>query len=114
MPHQTHGLHHFHKRKRIHKKLEPYPHPNRRKKFLDRSIYVIGLLAPIMTIPQIIKIWFEKNASGLALVTWITYLIVAIFWIIYGIEHKEKPLVFIFSSWIILDTLMIIGIMLYG
>jgi uncharacterized protein with PQ loop repeat len=107
-------LHHFHKRKRISKKLEPYPHPNKWVRFLDKLIYIIGIFGPLMTIPQVTKIWIERNPIGISAVSWISYTIMAIIWFIYGIVHKEKPLVVMYSIWFILDLLIVIGVLLYG
>jgi len=38
-------------------KEEPYPHPNKWKRLMDKLIYFAGVLGPIMTIPQLSKIW---------------------------------------------------------
>ncbi len=114
MAHNTHGLHHAHIRKRIHQGHEPYPHPNKWKGFMDRAIYFVGMFGLIMTIPQLSGIWIYKNASGVSAISWTAYLITAIFWTIYGIMHKEKPIIFIYSIWIILDILIVIGTLLYG
>ncbi len=114
MTNHTEGLHHHHVRKRIHQKHEPYPHPHKWKRFIDRAIYVVGLFGPIMTIPQLSKIWIEKNASGVSAISWAAYLVVAIFWVIYGVAHKEKPIIVISSVWIILELLIVMGILLYG
>lgn len=97
------GLH-DHIKKSKHKKPGP---------FIDRAIYGIGLVGPIMTIPQITKIWIEKNTSGISALSWTSYMIVAIFWIIYGLAHKEKPLVFISGIWIVLDGFILAGTVLY-
>ena len=110
----TSVTHHIHKRKRIYEKKEPYPHPKPWKRILDKLIYVVGILGPLFTIPQILKIWVEKNATGISLITWIAYLIGAICFMLYGISHKEKPLIVIYSSLIVVDILVIIGILLYG
>jgi len=56
MINHTEPIHHYHTRKRIYKKLEEYPPPNNWKRFLDKSIYVVGAVCPIMTIPQLMKI----------------------------------------------------------
>ena len=108
------GLHHAHRRKRIHQKHEKYPHPNKWKRRMDKAIYIVGILGPIMTLHQIYKIWFEQNAVGVSPVSWATYLIVACFWVAYGVLHKEKPIIFIFGFWIILDILIVIGTLIYG
>jgi len=107
------GLHHFSRRKRIYQKHEPYPHPNKWKRLMDKLIYVIGILGPIMTIPQLMKVWIEKNVAGLSIVSWGAYLIIAIFWLVYGIMHKDKPIVFSSGLWIIVHSLIIVGVVLY-
>ncbi len=106
--------HHMHKRKRIYKYKEPYPHPNPWKRFLDKFIYFIGLLGPVLTIPQIAKIWSEQDASSLSLITWVAYLVGSICFLLYAIAHKEKPLIIIYSSLILVHVFVLIGIMLYG
>ena len=108
------GLHHHHVRKRIYQKHEPYPHPVKWKRFIDRVIYLVGLVGPIMTIPQLTKIWIEKNASGVSAVSWAAYMLVAIFWIIYGIAHKEKPIILFSSVWIVLEFFIVLGTLMYG
>ena len=108
------GLHHAHVRKRIHEKHEPYPHPERFRRFMDKSIYVVAIVGPVMTIPQVTKIWISKNAAGISLISWVTYLITAFFWLIYGHLHKVKPIIFSGYLWIVLEVLIIIGAVLYG
>ena len=114
MINHTEPIHHYHTRKRIYKKLEEYPPPNNWKRFLDKSIYVVGAVCPIMTIPQLMKIWVEKNASGVSAISWSAYLVAAIFWLSYGITHKEKPIILTYSIWILLEIFIVIGTLMYG
>jgi len=107
-------LHNIHERKRIHLKKEPYPHPNKFKRFFDKFAYFVGVLGALITLPQIMKIWIEKNASGVSLISWTGYLVGAMFWLTYAILHKEKPLILTYSIWIILDILIVIGVFIYG
>lgn len=110
----TDGLHHFHKRKRIHERHEPYPHPERLKRFVDGLIYAGGVLGPLATIPQFVKIWIEKNAAGVSALSWTGYFIGSVFWLLYGIVHREKPIIFVYVVWICLNLLIVIGVLLYG
>lgn len=114
MANHTEPIHHYHTRKRIYHKLEEYPHPDKWKRFLDKSIYIVGAVGPIMTIPQLMKIWVEKNASGVSVISWGAYLVTAIFWLSYGIAHKEKPIIFTYSIWIVLEIFIVIGTLMYG
>lgn len=108
------GLHHFLSRKFLYQKLEPYPHPDKLKRILDKLIYVAGIAGPVMTIPQVTIIWVDKNASGVSLVTWIAYLIITIFWLFYGLVHKEKPIIISNILWIIFEVVIIAGIIMYS
>ncbi len=108
-----HGLHHFHKRKRVHQKLEKYPHPNKWKRLMDRLIYVVAFVSPVMTIPQIYAIWIMQNASGVSIASWLTYTISAIFWLIYALMHKEKPLIFSSALWVFMDVAVVVGVLIY-
>jgi uncharacterized protein with PQ loop repeat len=103
-------LHHLHRRK----KHGPYPHPNKFKRFIDKSIYIVAVFGIVMTIPQIMKIWVQKNAAGVSAVSWTAYIITAIFWLIYGVLHKEKPIIFTYSIWIVLEVFIVIGTLMYG
>jgi len=110
----VYGLYHLHKRKRIHQNGEPYPHPNKFKRVMDKLAYVIGLLGILFTLPQLTRIWFDKVASGVSIITWGAYFFGALFWIVYGIAHKEKPLIFTYSMAAILDILIVVGTLMYG
>jgi uncharacterized protein with PQ loop repeat len=107
------GQHHLHKRKRIHVKHEKYPSKNKWKRFLDKIMYPIAFIGPLMMIPQILKIYIAKDASALAASTWILFFFISIMWMIYGATHKDKV---IFSSniaWLISYAFLIAGIILY-
>lgn len=84
------------------------------RKFFDKFIYVIGIGGPSMTIPQVIKIWSEKNAGGISLIAWFGYTFFSILWLIYGILHHEKPIIVTNVTIIILNALVIAGTLLYG
>lgn len=101
------GFHHYRKRRRGTKERGV-------KTFLDRAIYIGVFLGPIGILPQIIKIWTEKNATGVSSFTWIGYFVGAIFWVVYGLTHKEKPIV-LTNIFIGLEALVIIiGVFLFS
>jgi len=80
----------------------------------DKWMPFIGLLGPIMTMPQLFKVWMEKDASSLSLATWITYLMLALFWSSYGYLHKQKPLIITFSIYIFIHSFIVFGIVVYS
>lgn len=110
----THPIHHMHIRKRMHQNLEQYPHPNKMKRMLDKSIYAIGVVGPIMTIPQIINVWIEKETSGISLLSWSTYTILALIWLFYGYVHKEKPIIIAHIFSFLVNFAVVFGAFLYA
>ena len=110
----AHPVHHYHKRKRIYRNYEPYPSRKRSKRFMDKIVYLVAILGPIMTIPQFLKVYVEQNVSGLSLISWSSYFLINIVWLCYGILHKEKPIVLAYSAWMIMNGLIALGIVVYG
>ena len=108
MPHSK-GLHHYHLRKR----KEPFPNSNKLKRFMDKAVIAVGIISFLFTIPQVTKIWVGKDAAGVSLISWVTFTIAAVFWLIYGILHKEKPIIITYAGWIIIDFIIVLGILIY-
>ena len=105
------GLHHYHKRKRS---GESYPHENKWFRLMDELIYIVAVSGPLMTLPQVLKIWIEQNASGVSVLSWGAYLVGAFFWIVYGFMHNEKPIIVANLLWLIFTSLIIAGVVIYG
>ncbi|PLX28814.1 hypothetical protein C0581_00785 [Candidatus Parcubacteria bacterium] len=109
------ALHHLNKRKRVHtKELEPYPHPRKFKAFVDHAVYAAGILGPMFGALQVYKIWSTQNASGVSLSLFGSHVVFNIIWLIYGTLHKEKPIIIMYSLWIVVNTLVVIGTLLYS
>jgi uncharacterized protein with PQ loop repeat len=108
------AVHHFHRRKRIYQKHEPYPSRNRLKNILDKLIYAVAILSPIATLPQVTKIWIEQNASGVSLTSWVSFLVINCFWLTYGLVHKEKPIIIANGASIVMHIAIVSGIIMYG
>lgn len=107
-------LHHFHKRKRIYKNYEPYPHPNKWKRVMDKLIYAAIVIKLTMTVPQVVLIWTTQNASGVSMYTWITYAASSTVWTLYGIMHKEKPIIISSTISLVLEITIVGGTIFYG
>lgn len=108
------ATHHHYLRKRIHVRHEAFPHPDKTKQFFDKLIYLIVFLSPIMNVPQLLKIWIEKDASGISLISWISFSFFSLIWLIYGVLHKEKAIIFMNFALVIIQALVATGAVLYG
>jgi uncharacterized protein with PQ loop repeat len=106
------GRHHQNTRK-IYSNIEQYPHPDRLKNFVDKLVIMAGIVGVFMTLPQIWLIYFQKTAVGLSLISWISYWMIGMVWLFYGIIHREKPIIIINSMWFFLHLSIVIGIIIY-
>ena len=114
MVHDTLIEHHQHIRKRIHKRFEKYPHPEQFKNLLDKLVYIAGFFGLVMTIPQIAKIWIEKDGTGISVISWISYFLIGGVMIVYAVVHKEKPLIITYALWEVFYIIIIVGAIIYG
>ena len=108
------GLHHFHIRKRIHKHHEPYQHPDRLKRSVDKMIYVVALVGPLFNLPQLLKVWLSQNATGVSAISWGAFMFVAAFWLMYGILHRSKPIIIANIFYLFFQAAIFLGAVLYG
>jgi MtN3 and saliva related transmembrane protein len=83
-------------------------------RFLERTIYLLAIAGPVLTLPQVYKIWTLKTAVGFSLITWGGYLVLSFMWLMYGIFTDAKPLIVANSCWIVLHGFIITGIVMYG
>ena len=114
MPIKSGAIHHLSMRKRIYQKHEKYPHPKKLINIFDKLIYIAIIVGPIMIFPQLFTIWYHKQATGVSLTSWISFVILNFIWLGYGILHKEKPIIYTSISAVILQTLVVVGVILYG
>ncbi|MFC1755552.1 hypothetical protein ACFL96_19535, partial [Thermoproteota archaeon] len=77
-------------------------------------VFVAGIATPIITLPQVFEIWYHKNAAGVSVFTWISYLLIAVILGIYGLKVKAKPLIIMYFSMAVLEVFIIIGAVRYG
>ncbi|MDO8514373.1 MAG: PQ-loop domain-containing transporter [bacterium] len=108
------GLHHLHLRKRISRGLEPFPARTLWKRSLDKVVLGVGIIGPLASIPQVLKIYLVQDATGLSGISWGIWALLDIPWIIYGLVHRERPIIVAYSLWFTVNSLVFIGAMMYG
>ena len=62
------------------------------RKAVDSMAYIVGVSGNIAVIPQILKAW-QSNAPGLAVLTWLLFVGIGFIWLVYAIQHQQKPLI---------------------
>jgi len=110
----SHHLHHLHKRAQAHKDIEQFPSINPKIKFLDDILLVVAVIGPLVTIPQIIQIFTTQDVRGLSPITWGMYALFNILWLIYGVVHKEKPLIITYTLWFFMNSTIFASIFIFS
>jgi len=83
--------------------------------FVNDAVYFFGGFAVIVVIPQIMNVWIYKKIDGVSPITWAGFLLASLFWVFYGIIHKEKQIIVINALGFFMNFLVILGLILsYG
>ena len=102
-----------HKRKRSNANKDPYPHPKASRRFLDNLVIWLGIGNIIATIPQVFQIFSTQDASGVSAMSWGYYTIFYAVLSVYGIVHKEKPLIITYLGGVVLFAVIFVGALIY-
>lgn len=85
----------------------------KKKHIINFICTIFAILMPLTTIPQIVLLYSTKEAAGLSLTMWIMYLIGVIPFLLFGIINKHVQLIILNSLWLVVQSIMITGIVLY-
>lgn len=114
MTHPIEEIHHQHDPKGIHSKHAKLAHNNKLVRFYDHFIYIIVVAAPIANLPQLFKIWIEKDASGVSAISWFLFSVMSVSWLIYGLLHKNKHILLMNGALMLVQAFIAIGAVIYN
>ena len=81
---------------------------------LEKVLRSLSIITMLMTVPQVFTVWVGRNAGGVSLVSWASYLIAACMWFVYGIQKKDKTIYLACVGWIVLDAAIVLGVIIHG
>jgi uncharacterized protein with PQ loop repeat len=81
---------------------------------LRRILGGMSIFTMLMTIPQVLSIWVGHQAAGVSMLTWSTYFVSAILWFWFGMRTGDKNIYLPCIGWILLDSAVIVGVIIYG
>ena len=81
---------------------------------LERVLRVFSVLTMLMTVPQVLAIWVGGTAGGVSLISWISYLLSACLWFVYGLRKRDKTIYLACIGWIVLDAAVVIGVIVHA
>lgn len=83
------------------------------KKLIGKLVLAAAFIGPLLTLPQIVKIFTTKTAEGVSFFTWFAFTILSVVWLIYGVIYKNKPIIIANTLWLIFDGLVSVGALIY-
>lgn len=83
------------------------------KKEVYEIAMIVAVVQPLMVLPQALQIYNNHSAADVSLLTWSMLLIFNISNFIYGLVFRIKPLIINNAIWVIVDTAVVVGILLY-
>lgn len=86
---------------------------SKQQKLIDSLAYIGGIMIPVMTLPQLWKIIETQSAQSLSLISWVSYLIGVILWLIYGISRKQRVIIVTYGLSVIIYSLVVIAILVF-
>jgi MtN3 and saliva related transmembrane protein len=82
----------------------------------DEMMVVAGLISPLATIPQIIKLYatHPQHASGQSLITWAVYTGISILWVIYGVTNRQLAVLVGNALGSVMYAIVVVGILTHA
>lgn len=111
--HNQSGHQHIHIRKRVSKGLEPYPHPNALKRLLDHFMLLVAIGGPLAMLPQLLQTFATRDVLGLSLLTWSLWTFFSLAWLIYGLVHKDMPIIISQGIYVVFNSAIVIAILVF-
>ncbi len=81
---------------------------------LRRLLGGMSIFTLLMTVPQVLTIWVGHRAAGVSVLSWGAYLLSAVLWFWFGLRQGDKNIYLPCVGWIILDSAVIAGALVYG
>jgi uncharacterized protein with PQ loop repeat len=78
---------------------------------LGKVLRVLSVATMLMTVPQVVAVWSGRGAGGVSALTWLTYLLSAVLWLVYGIKRRDKTIYLACIGWILLDAAIVVGVL---
>lgn len=78
---------------------------------MDRMAYLMGIVTVLVNIPQLVAIWTSPDTQGVSLISWIGFFLGSCFWVIYGLLHKERPIIVMNAALMVVQGCIVIGIL---
>lgn len=80
-----------------------------RLSWLDKMAVIAAFVYPLSGLPQVIGV-LSGNTEGVSISSWLGFVVFSLFFMMYAIAHKIKPMIITNALWLVIDCLVIFGV----
>ena len=80
---------------------------------MRRFIGGLSIFTLVMSVPQAVAVWVERQVAGVSLVSWGAYLVSAVAWLLYGLRKRDPNIFLPCIGWIAVDAAVITGVLVH-
>jgi uncharacterized protein with PQ loop repeat len=80
---------------------------------LEKVLRGVSVFTMLMTVPQVLTIWVGRDAGGVSLISWLSYLAAACLWFVYGLQKHDKTIYLACIGWVVLDAAVVVGVIIH-
>lgn len=84
------------------------------RRVIDKIIFAAAALQPLANVPQIIAIYSHRSAHDISISSWVIFVVFDILWLWYGLAEKQKAIIVSAVLFIVLESTIIVGAIIYG
>lgn len=89
-------------------------HSKKRKEPLDYFVYFFTIATPLFEIPQAYEIYSSQDAESVSLLTWSFFFMASVVLLAYAIKNRLKPLIVMYTLYMMAESTIVVGIVLYS
>jgi MtN3 and saliva related transmembrane protein len=81
---------------------------------IQKLVYAAAFIGPLSIIPQVSEIWFvDHGAKGVSLLTWSSFSLLSLVWLLYGLQRRDRPLIISNALWLVGELIVVAGAIHY-
>jgi uncharacterized protein with PQ loop repeat len=80
---------------------------------IDRLMTGAAVIHPLTAVPQVYDIYTTHDVAGVSLLTWLSFMVLGLIFLAYGIVHHIRPFILTQMLWFAVDFLVVIGVLMY-
>lgn len=79
----------------------------------DTLVFFASFAYPLSGLGQAVSV-FKGQTEGVSVASWLSFMLFAMLFLVYGIKHRVVPMIITNAIWIVVDGLVVVGVLLHS